>query len=167
MADDRDDGIDEYAGYLAAKYPWFSAANMVVSSNEEPPVNIALTYDFRPAAQEGDVRGLFVRDAPARLDTDTAITRGDKADDSSKGCSGCPVSADGDVLGAIPESGPCDDSDDELATEELAAIYMEQEYFDEALKIYGRLSLLYPEKSIYFAEIIGRAKALEAAKEEF
>ena len=43
---------------------------------------------------------------------------------------------------------------------------MNQGCFVEAVKIYGRLSLLYPEKSIYFAEIIDSANALKAAKEE-
>jgi len=53
-----------------------------------------------------------------------------------------------------------------MYTEELASIYMDQGCFAEAVKIYGRLSLLYPEKSIYFAEIIHRANALKAAKQE-
>lgn len=49
-----------------------------------------------------------------------------------------------------------DDTDDEFLTEELAEVYVKQGLFEQALKIYRRLSLLYPKKSIYFAEIIER-----------
>lgn len=41
-----------------------------------------------------------------------------------------------------------------LCTETLAAIYLEQGYQQEAIDIYSRLSLRYPEKSVYFAALI-------------
>ena len=41
-----------------------------------------------------------------------------------------------------------------LYTETLAAIYLEQGYPQEAIDIYSRLSLRYPEKSVYFAALI-------------
>ena len=47
---------------------------------------------------------------------------------------------------AAPDAGFC--------TETLAAIYLEQGYRQEALDIYSRLSLRYPEKSVYFAALI-------------
>ena len=46
--------------------------------------------------------------------------------------------------------------DEELATEELAEIYLAQGLNDRARAIYAKLSLLYPEKSVYFATIIAR-----------
>ncbi len=46
--------------------------------------------------------------------------------------------------------------DDELLTEELAEVYLQQGLFEQACEIYRRLSLLYPKKSIYFAELIER-----------
>ena len=39
-------------------------------------------------------------------------------------------------------------------TETLARIYLEQGYVDEAKEIYSKLSLRYPEKSVYFAALI-------------
>lgn len=39
-------------------------------------------------------------------------------------------------------------------TETLARIYLEQGYPDEAAGIYSKLSLRYPEKSVYFAALI-------------
>ena len=42
----------------------------------------------------------------------------------------------------------------EFCTETLAGIYLEQGYPQEAIDIYSRLSLRYPEKSVYFAALI-------------
>ena len=43
---------------------------------------------------------------------------------------------------------------DGFCTETLAGIYLEQGYPQEAIDIYSRLSLRYPEKSVYFAALI-------------
>jgi len=43
---------------------------------------------------------------------------------------------------------------DSFCTETLAGIYLEQGYPQEAIDIYSRLSLRYPEKSVYFAALI-------------
>lgn len=56
--------------------------------------------------------------------------------------------------------------DDEFVTEELAQIYLDQELFDQAKAIYSRLSLLNPEKSIYFAEIINRIELFKMARQQ-
>ena len=44
--------------------------------------------------------------------------------------------------------------DPDLISEELAEIYAKQGFYSKAREIYTRLSLLYPEKSVYFAEIL-------------
>ena len=44
--------------------------------------------------------------------------------------------------------------EDGFCTETLAKIYLEQDYPEEARKIYSKLSLRYPEKSVYFAALI-------------
>ena len=45
-------------------------------------------------------------------------------------------------------------ADEDPYTETLARIYLEQGYEDEAKDIYSKLSLRYPEKSVYFASLI-------------
>ncbi len=48
------------------------------------------------------------------------------------------------------------DEDDDMVSEELAEIYLAQGLNDMAKETYRKLSLLNPEKSIYFAGIISR-----------
>ncbi len=46
------------------------------------------------------------------------------------------------------------DEEDDLVSEELAEVYLLQGLKSEAVEIYRKLSLLNPEKSVYFAEKI-------------
>ena len=50
------------------------------------------------------------------------------------------------------------DGFNDFYTETLAKIYLEQDYVDRAIEIYSKLSLRYPEKSIYFASLIDEIK---------
>lgn len=60
---------------------------------------------------------------------------------------------DGAESAGMPEEGFC--------TETLARIYLEQGYPQEAIDIYSRLSLRYPEKSVYFAALINEINKIE------
>ncbi len=62
---------------------------------------------------------------------------------------------------AAPASG--ENAITEIVTEELADIYMRQHLLPQARAVYEKLSLLYPKKSVYFAEIIARIDSMEAA----
>ena len=62
--------------------------------------------------------------------------------------SGFATSEREDLPGELPEE------EFDLCTETLAQIYAEQGYNEEAKQIYSKLSLRYPEKSVYFAALI-------------
>ncbi len=65
------------------------------------------------------------------------------------------VAEEGEVESEIVTEADLEEEDD-LVSEELAEVYLQQGLKEEALAIYRRLSLLIPEKSVYFAEIIQR-----------
>ncbi len=54
--------------------------------------------------------------------------------------------------------------DNQLATETLAKVYLEQKKYDSAIQAYKILSLKYPEKSGFFADQIKRIQILQKNK---
>ena len=61
-----------------------------------------------------------------------------------------------DDAGQVSPAADFDISD--FYTETLARIYAGQGYYDEAVKVYAKLILLYPEKSAYFAALADEIK---------
>ncbi len=55
-------------------------------------------------------------------------------------------------------------SDNQLMTETLAKVYLEQKKYDSAIQAYKILSLKYPEKSGFFADQVKRIKILQNNK---
>ncbi len=51
------------------------------------------------------------------------------------------------------------DDEDDMVSEELAEVYLQQGLKSEAIATYRKLSLLNPEKSIYFAELIAKIES--------
>ena len=49
----------------------------------------------------------------------------------------------------------------EIINETLAKVYTRQEHYDKAISIYKKLSLKYPQKSIYFADQINLINKLK------
>ena len=65
------------------------------------------------------------------------------------------VAEEGEVKEEIVTEAEFDD-EEEIVSEELAEVYLAQGLKDMAKETYRKLSLLNPEKSIYFAEIISK-----------
>ncbi len=58
---------------------------------------------------------------------------------------------------SVEEAG---DMDFDMYTETLAEIYLDQGYPEQAKRIYSKLILAYPEKSVYFASLIEKIEEL-------
>ncbi|MBO7331293.1 MAG: hypothetical protein J6U52_05835, partial [Alistipes sp.] len=65
------------------------------------------------------------------------------------------VAEEGEVESEIVTEAELQDEDD-MVSEELAEVYLAQVLKDMAIETYRKLSLLNPEKSIYFAELISK-----------
>ncbi len=137
---------------VLARHPWFTTARVlrqVASGEEDPMLDLHLHSWPRPRVM------LVGGGTDGRADTkkpDDAIDR---------------FLAHGDYK-IVPGEGVGEDNaaaaseyfdiEDGMLTEELALIYLSQGLRDEARKIYERLSLQNPEKSVYFARLIAQCK---------
>ena len=133
---------------LAARYEWFAPvriAREIVTGICDP--RLAVTAPWR--AQSSLLRRPIDAEAVLRLSSDDIIDRFLQEDDLRI------VAADGEPEEEVRTAAELDD-DDEVVSEELAEIYLAQGLCDKAIAIYRKLSLLNPEKSVYFAELIGK-----------
>ena len=101
----------------------------------------------------------------------SSATPGSSATSGSAAMQGSGADAEGSATpgsGAVAEGGASakDESsgeisleiDSPLCTETLASIYAQQGYYQQAIEIYSKLCLLYPEKSAYFATLVKEVK---------
>ncbi|MBQ1253440.1 MAG: hypothetical protein IIY05_03760 [Alistipes sp.] len=94
---------------------------------------------------------------PKVIDVDvlTRITSSDIIDKFLRTDTHRIVAEEGEVDSEIVTEAELSD-DDDMVSEELAEVYLAQGLKDMAIETYRKLSLLNPEKSIYFAEIISK-----------
>ena len=92
---------------------------------------------------------------PIDIERLTRITSGDIIDRFLSSEPRRIVAEEGEVNEEIVTEAEFDD-DEEMVSEELAEVYLAQGLNDMAKETYRKLSLLNPEKSIYFAGIISK-----------
>jgi tetratricopeptide (TPR) repeat protein len=132
---------------IVARYPWWSGARLRLSRSkgEKADAKTELIARLHPLG------------AIARHDIDIAkLTHLSTEDRIDK-------FLNLDNYRIVAEEGDADDisevefgDDDDMVSEELAEIYLNQGLYDEAIDTYRKLSLLNSEKSIYFAGLIAK-----------
>lgn len=153
---------------LADEYPWFDIPAIArYETGGTLPRRIAVQYVWRTPSREAQAAWKDIVDVASRCDagvgeaTEVAgamaiieefINSGEHRITPQENTPDEPLAA---VLDELPP--------DELLTEDLASIYLVQGLTVRAVEIYRRLSLLNPEKSAYFADIIDKAQAAETA----
>jgi tetratricopeptide (TPR) repeat protein len=70
---------------------------------------------------------------------------------------------DSNVSSVIGPDGKVNFEDPEFYTETLGQVYAQQGYYEQAIEVFSKLILLYPQKSAYFAALV---KETERAKKE-
>ena len=85
--------------------------------------------------------------------------QGSGADAEGSATPGSGAVAEGGASAKDESSGEISlEIDSPLCTETLASIYAQQGYYQQAIEIYSKLCLLYPEKSAYFATLVKEVK---------
>ena len=88
-----------------------------------------------------------------------SATSGSGATPGSAAMQGSGAVAEGGAIAKDESSGEISlEIDSPLCTETLASIYAQQGYYQQAIEIYSKLCLLYPEKSAYFATLVKEVK---------
>ena len=138
---------------------YFSKAD--IDSLENKQENISLNY----------LKGAGSATSGGSATPGSGAMQGSGATPGSAAMQGSGLVAEGSATpgsGAVAEGGASakDESsgeisleiDSPLCTETLASIYAQQGYYQQAIEIYSKLCLLYPEKSAYFATLVKEVK---------
>lgn len=136
------------ADALVARFPWFLPARILregLTGESDPRVALMAPWRAESSLRRPAVDVSVLR----RPTSDEIIDRFLQEEDLRI------VAGDGEPEEEIVMQAQLDD-DDEVVTEELAEIYLAQGLRDKSVAIYRKLSLRNPEKSVYFAELIGK-----------
>ena len=131
---------------LYARYPWCSSLRVVrghISGESDPVAEL-----FSEGRGASSLRRLTID--IARLTTET---EGEIIDRFLRLNDYRIVAEESGEEEAVQTEAMLDDEDD-LVSEDLAEVYLIQGLNTQAIEIYRKLSLLNPEKSVYFAEKI-------------
>ena len=133
------------AGDLAVRFPWFLPGRILreTLTGESDP-RVALTAPWR--AESSLRRAAVDASALTQLSSEEIIDRFLQEEDLRI------VAGEGEPEEEVVLQPELDD----VVTEELAEIYLAQGLRDKSVAIYRKLSLRNPEKSVYFAELIGK-----------
>ena len=150
---------------------YFSKAD--IDSLENKQENISLNYlkGAGSATSSGSATSGGSATPGSSATSGSAAMQGSGATPGSAAMQGSGSAAEGSATpgsGAVAEGGAIakDESsgeisleiDSPLCTETLASIYAQQGYYQQAIEIYSKLCLLYPEKSAYFATLVKEVK---------
>ena len=123
-----------------------------VTSGLLPPVSCAC---FKPGVPTVGCRSLPLGRFTVDREALCALSPADLIDRFLKEGGHRIVAEEGEVVEEVRTEAELS-GDDDLVTEDLAEIYLAQGLYDEAIAIYRKLSLLNPEKSVYFASLIDK-----------
>lgn len=132
---------------LVGRYEWFTPARILrvlQTGRSDRRVSIAAVSRLLPL-------GRFTVDREALC----TLSPADLIDRFLKEGGHRIVAEEGEVVEEVRTEAELS-GDDDLVTEDLAEIYLAQGLYDEAIAIYRKLSLLNPEKSVYFASLIDK-----------
>ncbi|MDY3134070.1 MAG: hypothetical protein SOW22_01330 [Candidatus Egerieousia sp.] len=132
---------------------YFSKAD--IDSLENKQENISLNY--LKGAGSATSGGAAMQGSGATPGSAAMQGSGSAAEGSATPGSGAV--AEGGAIAKDESSGEISlEIDSPLCTETLASIYAQQGYYQQAIEIYSKLCLLYPEKSAYFATLVKEVK---------
>lgn len=138
---------------ILAKYPWFTTVRILrseIMDRTDPLLDMHFISHSRRVKCRPVAADSVDTDAAVEIDMiESFLQRGEHR----------VVPRDDTPEHDAAESSAMLDVSDDLVSEELAEIYRAQGLIREARQIYEQLSLLYPEKSIYFAQIIGEMES--------
>ena len=132
---------------IVARYPWWSAARLRLyrTKGNNCDARTRLIASLHPLGA--------INKEPIDIEKLTFLSNDDRIDKFLHRDNYRIVAEDGE---AEDISEVKIDDEEEMVSEELAEIYLNQGLYDEAIDTYRKLSLLNSEKSIYFAGLIAK-----------